>query len=204
MMRRLLLAGLVCVACAGEKSSDAAGDGNRTVRPSPAVRAPSRFGVGTPASDSLVALWNIDVNPDGTGLPPGRGTVSEGAVVYASKCAACHGASGQGVPPVAPIVGREPRNGFPFGSDPKLVKTVGNYWPYATTLFDYVRRAMPQNAPGSLSPNELYAVVAWVLAANEIVGQDAVLDATSLPAVRMPARDRFVADDRRGGTEFKD
>jgi S-disulfanyl-L-cysteine oxidoreductase SoxD len=204
MTRRLMVAGLVCLACAGGSSSESVGEESRATRPAPAVHAPSRFGVGTPATDSLIALWNIDVNPDGVGLPAGRGSASEGAVVFAQKCASCHGAAGQGIPPVAPIVGREPREGFPFGSDPKLVKTVGNYWPYATTLFDYVRRAMPQNAPGSLTPNELYAVVAWVLAANEIVAQDAVLDATTLPAVKMPARDRFVVDDRRGGTEFKE
>jgi S-disulfanyl-L-cysteine oxidoreductase SoxD len=203
MRRFLLAAGIVCLACSGQ-SPGGRENGGEAARPAAAVRAPERFGFGTPASDSLIALWNLDVNPDGVGLPPGRGSVSEGAVTFARKCASCHGADGEGVPPVAPIVGREPREGFPFGTDPKLVKTVGNYWPYATTLFDYVRRAMPQNAPGSLTPNELYAVVAWVLAANEIVPQDAVMDAAALPKVQMPARDRFVADDRQGGKQFKD
>ena len=100
-------------------------------------------------------------------------------------------------------MGREPREGFPFGKDQSLTRTVGNYWPYATTLYDYINRAMPATAPGSLMPDEIYAVTAWILAQNEIIGDTAVMDATTLPQVRMPARDRFVADDRPGGAEFR-
>ncbi len=96
-------------------------------------------------------------------------------------------------------MGREPRDGFLFGQYSSLTRTIGNYWPYATTLYDYVRRAMPLDAPGSLAPEEVYSVVAWLLYRNEVLPEDAVLDATTLPAVRMPARDRFVADDRIGG-----
>jgi cytochrome c len=124
-------------------------------------------------------------------------------VVFAARCAICHGAHGEGIAPNPPLVGRDPKDGFPFGKDPKLVKTVGNYWPYSTTIFDYVRRAMPQVAPGALSPDELYGVVAFILAENEIIPKDAVVDAKTLPAVKMPARGRFVIDDRKGGPEIK-
>ena len=172
---------------------------------------PTHFGVGRAATAAEVAAWDIDVGPDGKGLPPGSGTVAQGAAVFAAKCAACHGPAGEGqvgAPPAgsaaAPkLVGRNPREGFPFGQDPKLVKTVGNYWPYATTVFDYVRRTMPLTAPGSLTNNEVYAVVAFLLAQNEVIERTAVMNSTTLPAVRMPARDKFVADDRKGGPGFK-
>jgi cytochrome c len=101
------------------------------------------------------------------------------------------------------LVGRDPREGFSFGRDPKLVKTVGNYWPYATTVFDYVRRSMPLSAPGSLTNDEVYALVAFLLAQNEIIDRAATLDSASLVAVRMPARDKFVPDDRKGGAAFR-
>ena len=196
--RRVLLCGLALCACTGGENS---GTRRGTVRPTTTV--PARLALGSAPSDSLVHAWDIDVNPDGVGLPPGSGTAGQGAVVFAARCAACHGAHGEGVAPAPPLVGREPRVGFPFGKDPKLVKTVGNYWPYATTIFDYVRRAMPQLAPGSLDNNELYGVVAFILAENEIIPIDAVIDARTLPAVKMPARDRFVLDDRSGGPEVK-
>ena len=147
---------------------------------------------------------DIDVSPSGEGLPAGHGTAPQGARVYAARCASCHGPKGEGIPPNYPrLVGRDPRDGFPFGRDPKLVRTVGNYWPYATTIFDYVRRAMPQMTPGVLSADETYAVTAWLLAENEIIPRDAVMDAQTLPAVKMPARSRFAPDDRRGGATFK-
>jgi cytochrome c len=118
----------------------------------------------------------------------------------------CHGAKGEGMP-AAPdhiaypkLVGRDPREGFPFGRDPKAVKTVGNYWPYSTTVYDYVHRAMPLTAPGTLTPDETYAVVAWLLAENEIIPRDAEMNAKTLPAVKMPAAGRFVVDDRAGKT----
>ena len=142
-------------------------------------RAPL-FGFGRPATAAEIGAWDIDVRPDGAGLPPGRGTVAQGKAVYAAKCAACHGEAGRNGPFDA-LVGREPRSGFPFGRDPSLVRTIGNYWPYATTLYDYVHRAMPWTQPGSLEP------------------ENAVLDAATLPKVVMPARDRFVRDNRRGG-----
>jgi cytochrome c len=124
-------------------------------------------------------------------------------MVFGAKCASCHGVRGEGMPPNPRLVGREPREGFPFGRDGKYVKTIGNYWPYATTLFDYVRRAMPLTAPGSLTNDEVYAVTAWLLAQNEVIRGDAVLDAAALRDVKMPARDRFVPDDRKGGAEVR-
>jgi cytochrome c len=107
------------------------------------------------------------------------------------------------VPAAPKLVGREPSDSFAFGRDPKRVKTVGNYWPYATTLFDYVRRTMPLSAPGSLTNSEVYAVVAFLLAANGVIEQTAVMDSLTLAAVKMPARDKFVVDDRKGGPGFK-
>jgi len=172
---------------------------------------PAHFGVGHAATADEIAAWDVDVTPDGHGLPPGNGSPAQGAAVFAAKCAACHGPTGEGqsgappagVPPAPKLIGRDPREGFPFGQDPKLVKTVGNYWPYATTVFDYVRRTMPLTAPGSLTNNEVYAVVAFLLAQNEIIDRNAMLDSASLVAVKMPARDKFVLDDRKGGTTFK-
>ncbi len=161
------------------------------------VGAPDRFAFGSEASDARVALWDIDVKPDGEGLPAGNGTVAEGQVVYATHCVACHGVTGtEG--PYDVLVGPDLWEEWPGAP-----RTVGGYWPYATTLFDYIRRAMPQLAPGTLTADETYAVISYILNLNGIVGDDAVMDAETLPAVVMPARDRFVADDRRGGPEVR-
>lgn len=154
--------------------------------------APARFAFGTNASDARVALWDIDVKPDGEGLPAGRGSVAEGEQVYMIQCVACHGPTGTEGPNDR-LVGTEPWSEWP-GSF-----TVGSYWPYATTLYDYIRKAMPQLTPGTLTADQTYAVIAYILHLNGIVPEDAVMDAESLPAVRMPARDRFVLDDRVGG-----
>jgi cytochrome c len=165
---------------------------------------PLTFGFGKKASADDISRWNIDIMPDGTGLPSGSGSVSEGAIIYQHKCVVCHGTNGtEG--PFDKLVGREPRAGFPFGKDAKYtsMKTIGNYWPYATTLFDYLRRAMPQNEPGSLTANEVYGLSAYLLHLNEVIPADARLDAVSLPLVKMPARDRFVLDNRQGGTEIR-
>ena len=175
-----------------------------------AAQTPERFGFGEPAPRELIAALDIDVRPDGTGLPPGRGTAREGAAIYAKQCAACHGAKGEGG--VAdPLVGVVPKGVPPFGpayeqwrgSRPDVPFTIGNYWPYATTVFDYVRRAMPPTAPGSLTADETYALVAWLLAQNGIVGDDAVMSAETLPKVVMPARRMFVPDDRKGGRAIR-
>jgi cytochrome c len=150
------------------------------------------YGVGTPLSDQDIAAWNIDVAPDGRGLPAGSGDVATGARVFAAQCAACHGAKGEGLLGDALVGGR----GTLASAKPK--RTVGSYWPYATTLFDYIRRAMPFTAPESLSADDVYAVCAFLLNQNGIVPPDTRLDARSLPAVKMPNRDGFVADPRPG------
>lgn len=160
------------------------------------------FGFGREATTSEIADIDIDVEPDGTGLPDGSGTVARGRVLYQSQCVQCHGAEGKGGDNEA-LAGREPREGFPFAEEPKLRQTVGNYWPYATTLYDYIHRAMPQAVPGSLPPDDVYSLVAYVLYLNEIVPEDATIDRASLPRIEMPARDRFVYDDRRGGAELR-
>jgi len=148
------------------------------------------LGIGTPPSPALLRAWDIDVTPDGADLPPGRGSVSAGAQIYAERCAVCHGRNGEGKPQDRLTGGR----GTLASGEP--VKTIGSFWPYATTLFDYVRRAMPFNAPQSLRDEEVYALVAYLLYLNEIVQVDAVMDAASLPAVHMPNRDGFVPDPR--------
>jgi cytochrome c len=140
--------------------------------------------------------------PDGRGLPQGRGSVAEGAAVYAAKCASCHGANGEGGS-ADRLVGRNEGDSFAHATDPKLVRTVGSYWPYATTLFDYTARAMPFQRPGTLTPNETYGLVAYLLFQNGIVKEDAVMDQTTLPKVAMPARDKFIVDDRKGGKTIK-
>lgn len=164
---------------------------------------PSMYGLGTSASAADIAAFNTDVSPLGEGLPPGRGDATAGAALYAAQCASCHGANGEGMAANPPLVGREPREGFPFGSDPKLVRTIGNYWPEATTLFDYIKRTMPLTAPGSLTDDEVYSLTAHLLVANEILPAGVMLDSAALVAVRMPARDRFVPDDRRGGKDVR-
>jgi cytochrome c len=157
-----------------------------------AEQPPERFGFGIAADSGRIVAWDVDVRPDGAGLPPGSGTVAGGERVYQQRCAACHGPTGQ-EGSGGRLVSTEPWGDFP------AARAVGNYWPYATTLYDYIVRAMPLDAPGSLTADETYAVIAYVLHLNEILPADAVMDATTLPAVRMPARDRFVPDDRTDG-----
>jgi cytochrome c len=162
----------------------------------------STYGFGREPTEEEIKALDIDVMPDGTGLPPGEGTVEKGRELYYQLCAACHGVTGTEGPNDV-LVGREPRDGFPFGRDPSLQKTIGNYWPYATTIYDYTYRAMPFDAPGSLKPDEVYSIVAFLLNMNELIEEDVVIDANTLPEVQMPARDRFVPDDRTGGPELK-
>ena len=166
------------------------------------AQQPARFGIGRVATADEIKKIDIDVMPDGRGLPPGRGTVAEGATIYAAKCASCHGATGQGGT-AERLVDRESGKNWDFATNAKLVKTVGNYWPYATTLYDYTYRAMPFMQPGTLTPNETYALTAYILALNKIVPEDAVMDQTTLPKVMMPSRDKFVMDNRKGGKVVK-
>jgi len=159
------------------------------------AKVPATFGIGRPATPSEIAALDIDIGPEGAGLPPGRGTAADGAPIYAARCAGCHGKTGREGPNDV-LVGRLPGDAFPFARDPRAPKTIGSYWPYATTVFDYIRRAMPPDAPGSLKDEEVYGLVAYLLAMNELIPQDAVVDAASLPKVQMPARAHFVPDTR--------
>lgn len=159
------------------------------------AQAPARFGLGRPATPEDIARIDIDIMPDGTGLPAGRGTSADGAVTYAAKCARCHGATGKEGPNDV-LVGRLATEGFPFSKEPTLPHTIGNYWPHATTVFDYIRRAMPPTAPGSLTDDEVYGLTAFLLHANAVIPADAVMDRRTLPAVVMPARKYFTPDTR--------
>jgi cytochrome c len=156
----------------------------------PSAQAQSPYGIGRPATPAEIAGWNIDVDREGHNLPPGSGTVSHGHEVFDQQCAACHGAKGEGG------VGDRLVGGQGTLGTPKPVRTVGSYWPYATTLFDYIRRAMPQNAPQSLSNDEVYAVSAYILNLNGLLPADATLDARTLSAIKMPNRGMFVGDPR--------
>lgn len=165
---------------------------------------PAVYGLGVPASPAAVQLLDTDVDTTGAGLPDGHGTAAEGAVVYAAKCAVCHGVRGEGVPPspavVLPLVATDK---FPWATKPGTPKTVGNYWPFATTLYAYILHAMPLPAPGSLSSTEVYQLVAYLLAENGVMSRDVVVDARSLPTIKLPGRGRLTIDTRRGGAEVR-
>jgi mono/diheme cytochrome c family protein len=141
---------------------------------------------GTAADPARIKAWDISIAPDGTGLPPGKGSVAEGLAIYSQKCVMCHGVDGVGKP-ADRLTG-----GVGTLSSPAPVKTVASYWPYATTLFDYIRRAMPVVTPRTLTDHETYALVAYILSVDGIVTKDATLDARSLPKIRMPNRDGFI------------
>jgi mono/diheme cytochrome c family protein len=157
---------------------------------SPAARAEGP-GLGRTATPEEVAAWDISIGPDGAGLPPGSGTAVKGAAVFAEKCVACHSEKGAGKPNDQLVGGI----GSLAGEQPP-VKTVGSFWPYATTVFDYVRRAMPLTTTKSLSNDEVYAVTAYILQLNGIIGDGDVIDAQSLPKVKMPNRDGFITFSR--------
>jgi mono/diheme cytochrome c family protein len=141
--------------------------------------------LGKPIAPADIAAWDISIQPDGTGLPPGGGTPAQGAKIYAQKCVACHGENGKGANN-APLVG-----GAPI-ANMDSTRTIANFWPYPTTVFDYIRRAMPWPQPRSLTDNEAYALTAYILAENKIIGQNDSMNAETLPRVRMPNRDGFI------------
>jgi mono/diheme cytochrome c family protein len=143
-------------------------------------------GLGMAVSEDDIATWDITTFPSGANMPPGRGTAAEGASIYAEKCALCHGANGEGGI-AAPVVGGDPLTN---GIDTR--KTIKNFWASATTLFDFIRRAMPWQAPRTLTDDEVYALSAYLLAVNDIIDEDDVMNAETLPAVAMPNRDGFM------------
>lgn len=147
--------------------------------------------IGHAPTQAELAALDLTVLPGGAGLPVGRGTAREGKALYAARCAMCHGSEGEGLGDFAALVG-----GRGTLASEKPVLTVGSYWPYATTLFDYIRRAMPYYSPGSLSNDEVYALTAWILHANDLIDEKSIVDRATLPAIRMPNRDGFVADPR--------
>jgi S-disulfanyl-L-cysteine oxidoreductase SoxD len=143
--------------------------------------------LGKPITPEDLAAWDISIGPDGAGLPPGSGTAKQGEAVFTAKCQACHGAKGAGQPNDRLVGGQGSLPG-----DKPPVKTVGSYWPYATTMFDYVRRAMPYNESKTLSSDEIYAVAAYILNLNGVIGDTDVINAQTLPGVKMPNRDGFI------------
>ncbi len=154
--------------------------------------AMAQLGLGRPATPAEIAAWDTDIRADGTGLPPGQGTAAEGEEIFAENCATCHGEFGEGQ-------GRWPAlaGGQDTLTDERAVKTVGSYWPWAPTLWDYIARAMVPYSGADLDADAIYALTAYVLYLNDIVEDDAfVLDATTLPAIEMPNRDAFRPDDR--------
>ncbi len=150
-----------------------------------AAGAQQRYGLGQPLTQKEIAGWDIDVKADGTGLPPGSGTAARGAVIYGEQCVACHGVRGAGG------AANKLAGGFGTLNTAGAQKTVGSFWPYATTLFDYIHRAMPHNAPQSLSADQVYALTAYLLNINGIVGENDVMNAQTLPKVKMPNREGF-------------
>ena len=143
--------------------------------------------LGQPANQALIALWDISVAPDGTGLPPGHGSAAEGQTIYQAKCLGCHGEAGRGG------LADQLTGGIGSLSSGHPVKTVASFWPYSTTLFDYIRRAMPVMMPQSLTNDEIYALCAYLLSIDHIIALDATLDAETLPKVKMPNRNGFVS-----------
>jgi mono/diheme cytochrome c family protein len=162
------------------------------------LERPARFGFGRVATDHEIAAIDIDIRPDGKGLPEGEGNPTIGREIYIAKCSACHGATGIEGPNDRLVTGVDTSS-----AQRRRVKAIGNYWPYATTVFDYVRRAMPFNAPGSLTDEEVYSLTAYLLHANGLIDSKKVLNAKTLPEVFMPAKKYFVPDDREDGAVIR-
>jgi cytochrome c len=154
------------------------------------AQTPTYSNIGRAPTKEEIQAWDISVGPDGKGLPPGQGTAKDGAPIFAVKCAVCHGPNGEGAKIGPRIVGGIADTETLTTLKP--VRTVGGYWPYATTVWDFINRAMPRGQSGTLTPNEVYAVTAFILAKSEIIKEDDVLDAKTLPKVQMPNRNGFV------------
>lgn len=143
--------------------------------------------LGTPIDPADIAAWDISIMPDGSGLPPGSGTPAQGEQIYAEKCIACHTADGKNKFGFSPLFGGGKITDISAG-----MKTIANFWPYSTTLFDFIRRGMPWQQPRSLSDDEVYALTAFILAKNKLIGETDTMNAEMLPRVRMPNRGGFI------------
>jgi len=150
-----------------------------------------KYGVGRAPTPDELRTWNTSISPDGKGLPEGHGTALEARDTYANRCVKCHGEKGQGKDDAPAIAG-----GVGSLKSPQPLRTVGSYWPHATTLYDYIARAMPFDRPGTLTPNQVYALTGYVLYLNGLVKDTDVIDAHSLPKIQMPNRNGFVPDPR--------
>jgi mono/diheme cytochrome c family protein len=170
------IAAVACVAIAGSLH--------------PATAQLPTFGVGRPPTSEEINAWDLTVGPDGKNLPPGSGTAADGRAIFEQRCATCHGAKGDDPKYYVLVGGR----GTLAKDEP--LKTIGSFWPYATTVWSYIRRAQPLDAPGSLTADQVYAVTAYLLHLNGIVGETDIMDARTLPQVRMPNREGFVSDPR--------
>ncbi len=194
MSPALILTFFLGFGCGGDVPTSTVSTTTTTTAKPSQTRTYAALGLGSPATAEEIAAWDLDVSPSGEGLPAGSGTVSQGQALYAAQCMACHGVKGEGGVGPKLIGPDDPKTGF--GDDPKIPKTLASWWPFATTAYDYIRRAMPQHAPGSLSADQTYALTAYLLAENRVVGADFVADAKSLPAVKMPTTVKFVPDNR--------
>ena len=185
----MTLAAVMTLAGCSEKTTSA--DAAQPVKSSTDNAEHALFGLGETATPAQIAGWDIDVRPDGLGLPEGEGSVEDGEMLYEDKCASCHGTFGEGE-------GRWPKLAGGMGTlnQERPDKTVGSYWPYASTLWDYIRRAMPFPAPQSLTVDEVYAITAYVLNLNDLVDDDFVLSRDNFSTIEMPNKDGFFVDDR--------
>jgi S-disulfanyl-L-cysteine oxidoreductase SoxD len=193
----VFICGIMAIGLMAYRSDIAFSRQQRTIQDT--TKWPATFGFGRTATAAEISRWDIAIRPDGKGLPPGEGNVTKGKAIYALKCAACHGQTGRETPGIK-LLGPALVSDTLAKSKPK---TIGNYWPYATTLFDYMRRTMPYNLPGSLTNNEVYSLTAFLLSANQVIKPDAILNAKTLPGIIMPAKRLFVVDNRKGGAEVK-
>ncbi len=164
----------------------------------PAMTADQRYGYGTVPTEIEIRAWDIDVRADGAGLPDGKGSSVQGEALYLQLCSACHGEFGEGIGRFPALIGGEDSL-----DKERPKKTVGSYWPYATTLWDYINRSMPFGNAQSLEPDQVYAIVAYILNMNDLISADTVLDRKSLPAIRMPNRDGFLSPDPRPDVHSK-
>jgi mono/diheme cytochrome c family protein len=201
-----ILVAVLCVMLAGGFAAPTTSVTAQTTAATPTGQAEqtlssSAFGFGRAATQDEITAWDIDVRPDGVGLPPGRGSVAEGAQLYTQHCAGCHSPDGRQSPVLLPF--RSLVGEYDPATWPSWPLTIGNYWPYATTVFDYTRRAMPYTTPGILTDDEVYAITAWLLNQNGLIPDEAVMDANTLPKVKMPALQHYVPHDWRDSYPYQ-